>query len=281
MTLAFNLKKDKGLREDNPLQSYEIVSLWAVLDFYAEKFANICRILAEVCVIPFGDNDQKVEFSQPILEELAWLHEIAKELKLKGPVANVERLLRDLRSRSTRNSQIKRDAHGLGQSIIDEFKGQPLMALSAAQAEYYEQEGTFLGKDVINRLSSISGLIEDAGEAGNCFAFDRYTACVFHLMRVMERCVQKIGKDLGLDEEISRDKEWQKVINDIRGQLKKLYPKEKSQERIKYEAVLGHLETVKIAWRNTTMHPKVTYTEKEAKKIIDAVQAFVEDFSVL
>jgi len=51
--------------------------------------------------------------------------------------------------------------------------------------------------------------------------------------------------------------------------------------RIKYEAMLGHLETVKITWRNPTMHPKATYTDREAEKIIGAVQAFVEDFAAL
>ena len=43
--------------------------------------------------------------------------------------------------------------------------------------------------------------------------------------------------------------------------------------------MIGHLETVKIVWRNRTMHPKATYTEEEAKKIVNAVQVFVQDFS--
>ena len=91
----------------------------------------------------------------------------------------------------------------------------------------------------------------------------------------------KSDRLLGLGIAATYDKEWQKIINDVRGALKVKHPKDKDPMRIKYEAMLGHLETVKIAWRNPTMHPKATYTEKEAKKIISAVQAFVEDFSKL
>jgi hypothetical protein len=52
----------------------------------------------------------------------------------------------------------------------------------------------------------MTGFQEDADEAGKCFAVGRYTACVFHLMRIMERCVQKMGRDLGVYDKIVAEK---------------------------------------------------------------------------
>jgi hypothetical protein len=74
------------------------------------------------------------------------------------------------------------------------------------------------------------------------------------------------------------DTEWQTIICDIRRKLNALYPKHKSPDRIKYESILGHLETVKIAWRNPTMHPKAIYTEGEAGDVLGAVRVFVREF---
>jgi hypothetical protein len=281
MNLAFELKNDEELREGGSLQPYEIVSLYEVLDFHADKFANICRLMSELCMIPLTESP-KWELSQPILDQLQWLKDAAQELALTGLVASIERLLRDLERVDTAgNKQIKRDAHAILQRIIDDFKGQCVMAVKAKQGEYYERTGTFLGDEVINRLSSLSGLIEDASEAGNCYAFERYTACVFHLMRLVERCVQKLGNDLGLPDALTYEKEWQIILNRIRGEVKTKWPRERDPNRIRHESIISHLETVKIVWRNPTMHPKATYTQNEAKKIMASVQAFVEDFSTL
>jgi hypothetical protein len=75
------------------------------------------------------------------------------------------------------------------------------------------------------------------------------------------------------------NEDWQKIVNAIRGQLNIIYPKHNDSERIKYESIIGHLETVKIAWRNPTMHPKATYTEEEAKALLGAVEIFIKDLA--
>jgi hypothetical protein len=41
-------------------------------------------------------------------------------------------------------------------------------------------------------------MAEDISEAAQCLALNRPTACVFHLMRVMETGVQILGNRLGI-----------------------------------------------------------------------------------
>ena len=45
--------------------------------------------------------------------------------------------------------------------------------------------------------------------------------------------------------------------------------------KAKYGAVLAHLNSVRIAWRNEVMHPKQSYTREEAHTIFQAVRAFM------
>ncbi len=48
MSLAFDLQKDKPLREDNPLRPYKIVSVWTVLRHHAQRFTDIIASMARV-----------------------------------------------------------------------------------------------------------------------------------------------------------------------------------------------------------------------------------------
>jgi kynurenine formamidase len=53
--------------------------------------------------------------------------------------------------------------------------------------------------------------ITDIQEASKSFAVGRFTACVFHLMRVMELGVQALGKKPGVSN--AHEIEWQKILN--------------------------------------------------------------------
>src|SRR5580658_9536619 len=58
----------------------------------------------------------------------------------------------------------------------------------------------------------------DITEAGNCIAFDLATACVFHLMRVMEVGVQRLGTRLGVP--LANELNWQVILDLINKAIK-------------------------------------------------------------
>ena len=117
---------------------------------------------------------------------------------------------------------------------------------------------------------------DDMEKSGNCFATENYTACVFHLMRVMESGVQKLGDKFSLS--LTSEKEWDTILRNIRTEINTQYPKSHS-ENIKWKILLSKLETVKDAWRNPTMHPKATYDESEARDIIVSVKIFMNELA--
>lgn len=158
--------------------------------------------------------------------------------------------------------------------IEDELGGRAFFYMPMDKAKYYDDPHP-LGDAVAKRFPALA---EDADEAGKCFASGRYTACVFHLMRAMERLVQVFAEKLGLSERTIhfRLREWGRILGAAKRKIDALPQKTTRSKRRReaYSEAWAFLDRVREAWRNTTMHPKETYTEEEAKDIFAAVRAF-------
>lgn len=214
--------------------------------------------------------ESKKAFNQDVMN----LNKLLIKYNLDISASMSKRILSRLKDKNIKaDSFLKSQISELIVRIQDELKNRLVFLVTSDEARYYKPKVLIYGKDIEHKLNE---LIEDISEAGNCYALSRYTASVFHLMRVMEKAVQSLANKLNLPITLTYDKEWQSVINDIRGELNRLYVKHNDPERVRYESILGHLETVKIAWRNPTMHPKATYTEEEAKALLDAVGIFLK-----
>jgi hypothetical protein len=115
----------------------------------------------------------------------------------------------------------------------------------------------------------------DIKEAGKCFAFARWTATVFHLMRILENGVQRFANKLALS--INPRDTWGMILTAIDRAINTM-PTSTSEERDKqttYHGLRASLHAVKEAWRNPTMHPKATYNEQEAREIFELVKIFM------
>ena len=137
--------------------------------------------------------------------------------------------------------------------------------------EYYGQKSAF-GDAVNDRFPAA---IDDIEEAGNCLALGRNTACVFHLMRAMEASVQALGAALGI---ANVEKEWGKILSEMATKIGAL---PKGEKRDEWSACHANLYHVKQAWRNSTMHPKQTYTNEQAREVLRAVRAFMQQLATL
>ena len=250
-----------------------------MLKFHAETYIRISNLLAKISHTfeiwkAEGKWRSRTLNVPPMHCDICSLHNDLTKLGLFMAAKSAMRLIDIIKADKINPDHFNVMAQDLNQRIIDELQQCTFLMIPFDKINHYNPNGPIWGKEIQDKFPE---LIEDITEANNCFALERYTACVFHLMRVMEKAVQKYANKLGISESFTCDEEWQKIINAIRGQLNTLYPKQKSPDRIEYESILGHLETVKIAWRNPTMHPKATYTEEEAKAILSAVEIFIKD----
>jgi len=177
----------------------------------------------------------------------------------------------------------KQLAHDLHQTIIDELESKILLMIPSNRVSYYNVDDTILGEYIV---SSFPEIREDAAEAGNCFALGRYTACVFHLTRMMENIVQRFGRRLKIRD--LHKKPWGQILGESKHKIDKMPKDTPSRERRsnRYYESYALLDAVCRATRNPTIHPKITdikktYTDQEAKDLMDRVKQFIEDFSRL
>ncbi len=87
---------------------------------------------------------------------------------------------------------IRQFAGSFRQVFVDQMGKRRFLMLLPRQSRLYDQVKAF-GDDVAIAFPSASYDIE---EATKCLALERGTACVFHLMRVMEICLRVVAKSL-------------------------------------------------------------------------------------
>ena len=158
--------------------------------------------------------------------------------------------------------------------LKDELSAKMVMTFPNDKATYFNESDAIFSVKARNKFPTTQ---HDMAEAAKCFAFGRYTACVFHLMRVMETATQQLGAKLGVS--LTKEKNWQPILDEVNKAIRKLNQKDPSTK--KYAAVAALLENVKLAWRNEVMHPKEIYSEEDAKRIFSAVRSFLDKLASL
>jgi hypothetical protein len=210
-------------------------------------------------VMPRGESWSLVSAS------LSQVETLSKQLGLVATVAQIERTRRMV---SGDEGGFDLDSFGralmeVNVRLIDELEARKIYTIESDRAQYLESS-QFPGV-VCDRFPDAAF---DMDEAARCFAFERPTACVYHLMRVSEYGLQGIGKKLGMKDERPN---WEPIIAKIDSELKKPYKERQYEGMSEFLAhASAHLNAVKIAWRNRVMHVDRKHTVEEAREIYQA-----------
>jgi hypothetical protein len=121
----------------------------------------------------------------------------------------------------------------------------------------------------------------EIAEAGRCLALDRWTACVFHLMRAVELALHKWSDDLGVPLKVPAEQaNMQEILNLADKKLKGIEQLPKTPQRDADLEYFGdasaHFRAIKDAWRNHVAHAKRTYDERQATSILNHVRSFFQ-----
>jgi hypothetical protein len=169
--------------------------------------------------------------------------------------------------------QARDDIRVLKLALEAELDTRLFLFVPPERADYYTQEPWPPWEDVgfIGKMEPFRAVEKafpstryDLEEAGDCFALARYTASVFHLMRVMEAGLKTVAKALG----IAYSSNWGRCLAEI--------DKQGQQSEPFFAEAATYLKSVKNVWRNPTMHVERMYSEQEAERIFNAVQAFMQ-----
>ncbi len=164
-------------------------------------------------------------------------------------------------------SQIAHLITQISMRIEDELSLTLVLQVPKERADHYQKTDGF-GADVTSRFPGVS---QDVEEAYSCIALARYGGAVYHLMLVLEAGIQELAADLGVSDPLK--KTWGELARDCREAVKKFPKGINKQQR---EEALNHLDGVRYAWRNPTMHPSRTmYTEYQALDILTNAKALM------
>lgn len=258
------------------------VSLLAVLFRYAKVFYQIGGVLTGISTVAESGTSQTLEQSnlQYVLDNFRRIKKLCSQVGLSLSVKHAERVLSNHATAMT-YAELKAAVTQLRDRISDELDTVYFLHMPLQKAQIYYDAHPF-GEAVSDKFPKA---ITDIQEASKCLAVGRFTACVFHLMRVMELSVQYLGGKL--NQSNTNEGEWQTILNKVNGAIKRmsnpptrLTSKQKA-ERDTYAEAAVYLENVKNAWRNNVMHPKASYTEEEAEEIFRTVKAYMQHLATI
>ena len=215
-----------------------------------------------------------------IKERLGVAEEDCAELGLVLSVKSIRRTLRLIESgeesgKELTTKDVTARFEDLTERLLDEMESILFFSLDSSKRRFYDEPQLF-GEAVAQSFPSAA---DDIEEAGKCLALSRATACVFHLMRVMEHGLRAVGKSLNdpsIDPE--RNPTWKMVLTKFDSELQKSLANRSSEwmeDDAFFSGVAASLHAVKDAWRNPTMHVRISYTEEQALDVYNSVRGFM------
>jgi hypothetical protein len=143
-------------------------------------------------------------------------------------------------------------------------------ALGPAAAEHYGLDAAF-GEGFWEKFKDAR---DDLEHAGNCLALGEGTACVMHLMRMMEIVIRDMGNRLGMTFDLKDT--WGGILKDLDKKIEDMAAAtiEEQQKKHQWSECRNYLWHVKRAHRDDSMHGTRAYSPKEAKQVLDALKDF-------
>lgn len=274
MTNAIKHKKLAKEGEKVPVwiaRPFELVSFLKMYQVYGEVLFRTSQHLETLCCIHPEIEDEPLKSKANLRAILDIMLRDFRSIDLRVSALLIENIKEKLSRPKITHREVKALLEELQRRVYDELKSVTLMYLPPHQAKYYDDAPQF-GEIVARRFQRV---ITDIQEAGKCLATGRYTASVFHLMRVMEGAVQHLGERLKIN--LVREKNWHRILEEVDKAIRDMTPKTSRQKEVRntYSEASAYLRMVKDAWRNDTMHPKATYTEEEAERVFNNVKDFM------
>lgn len=252
---------------------YSLVSLYYMIHVYADKFVRAIAIVAEMSAAIKGAKAAgfRVECPDDVQHQLtASLTQLCgqlEEINLTMSHKTASRLLAAMVDRNVNEYGSLMDE--LQHRLIDELDSVTMLVVPSNRKAYYDSAEAIFGDDVMAKFPSAA---REAEEARKCYALGRNTACVFHLMRILELGLNCLAQAL----HVSFDRRnWEHIINDIEKKIQSIGPADgatwKNEEQFYSEAAV-QFRYLKNAWRNHVMHIRDSHDEDSAMEIMNHVR---------
>jgi len=159
------------------------------------------------------------------------------------------------------------------EAIYAELKGKLFLYVPDHRAKFYERPAPPWA--VAPFFASASA---DMQSAGSCFATGQSTACVFHLMRVLEHGLRSLAAATGVLMGSYDSASWGDLIGAIQSEIKKMQTGGRptaAGEKQFFSDAAAQFGNFKDAWRNYVSHARGPCSEVDALKLLNDVPHFM------
>lgn len=233
---------------------------------HARDFAEISRALMDMewhltALKARMGTSLPAEVAQAIAAKSGvWLtkaRQLCADLGLSSVPPKIDRVLADLDGVRSLDLIIA-DFHAIRERIEDELAGRHFYYVPSGQMAYYQQPDLF-GPTVSSKFPEAMADIE---EAGNCYALNRSTACVLHLMRVLEVGIKAFAAHPKLNHTPGFRDTMGKIAGDLESKANGLTAGNQADldEKTRLQHIAIHFKSLTGAWRNPNMHTTASYT---------------------
>jgi hypothetical protein len=271
--------------------SNRLVSLWNMLQVHANRFVTLLDHIGQL-ESRFADH---TAFNDPTTTRFV-LHAVRHDCDLLGLVSaskQNERIWDMFAALSSESfgvswsqltamiSQLRiRIQEDLEEAVFFQVKADKLRlycvrSRSEGLTEFtVKAPAEFFGSDVLSHFPSTAF---DVGEACECFLVDRSTACVYHLMCVLQIGLTALAHRFNIPSDHTN---WHNMIELIEKEIRNMpnaqnrLPEWKNDMEF-YSQAAVHFMFVKDAWRNHVAHARVKYGDEDATKILENVRGFM------
>lgn len=265
-------------------------SLWDMINFmiphYMAALRSIHQEISLAQVNLHGGHDASINGidKDRIRQNFQYVLKKAQEYGLETVCDRIERIFVATRSNQILTwTETSRQMKALLEAFEDDTKFLYLYAYPKEKAKRF----LLLQSDWGATLKAFPDLKDDLERSLDLYALGHNLASVFHLMRVAEVGVQRLGKKLGVSlTKVTATKltdlTWHQILDAMNPKLKALPQKTPAGKARyeKYSAIQSYLYGVKDAWRNPTMHPrKAGYSDLETLDIINHMRSFMNELA--
>lgn len=266
------------------LVSTEPTRLWSLEDvirFVAPDFAAAIATLAEnVLLLRRAPEDMDWKEMRSRVEES--LTVLARLPTAPGVVSQMNRL-HALSAPDSNREVVAALTVQFYESLLAELQPKVFLLLAPDKATFYVEDSDAHAQQIAEAFGH-ADIALDFAAASRCFALDEWTACVFHMMRVLELGLRWIAGRLEVaSQEEIEVAQWGKVIDLIQKRLRLM--EKGNVPRVEpfplYQEVAAQLGNANWAWRRHVAHARAFYDERQARDIMTFVIIAMEKMAVL
>jgi hypothetical protein len=245
-----------------------VVSLYDMLKYSAADFYKLSEEFSTFALNPMIL--QKPSNVEQLQKSIIQLHEYCEKLDLPMSSKQIGVIVDAVQGHDF--DRVRRGFMELQQRVYDELQNKVCFCLPTEKVKYWNPLW-LTTSPIYDRFRSAH---QEFQRAGHCYAFGENTACVFHLMRIVDFGLRQVAKSLGITYDA---RNWVGISNKITDKMEQKYQTKtddwKKSEPM-YAEILTDIQAISRSHRNPVLHElEKKYDENDAEYMLTVVVGFM------